>query len=80
MMTNEKGNNNEKERISNKLDFYLDKKIMVHIELINNRFLNGHLIKKESGEVYELSERVLGSMHLFVSDVKDVSEFRELRE
>jgi hypothetical protein len=67
---------NEIEMLKEKLDFYTNKKIMIHIELKNKRFLNAHIIKKENDNVYLIDERVIGNLHLFVNDIYSVSEYR----
>ena len=59
-----------------KLDFYLKKEIMVHIDLKDNTFLNAFILEKESDKVYVIKERKFGLMHLFIADIKKLSEFR----
>lgn len=69
--------NNDKEMIMKKLDFYLEKKVMVHIGLVNKKFYNARIVEKESDDVYIVNERFLGLMHLWVDEVFSVSEFIE---
>jgi hypothetical protein len=71
---------NEKEMIKEKLDFYLKNKVMVHIELKDKRFLNARIIEKESDNVYIISERLYGLMHLFVNEVYRISEYFEVKK
>lgn len=70
-------NDKEMMRIEQKLDFFLSKHIQVHIECKNNSFFNGILLEKEKKGIYVIKERKFGLMHLFVSDIRDVEEFRE---
>ena len=63
--------------ILEKLNFFLEKKANIHIKKIDRRFLNGVLIEKESDNVFILKERKLGLIHLFASEVFEVSEFME---
>ena len=67
---------NEK-RIREKLDFFFKEKVSVHIEKKDREFFNGLLVEKKSDDVYILKERKFGLVHVFISDVYDVSEFRE---
>ena len=60
-----------------KLDFYKNKKIMVHIKLKDNSFLNASIIERESEKIWVINERKFGIMHLFVSDISKISEFME---
>jgi hypothetical protein len=60
-----------------KLDFYKNKKIMVHIELKDKSFLNASIIERESEKIWVINERKFGIMHLFVSDIFKISEFME---
>jgi len=70
----------EIKRIKEKLDFFFKEKVVVHIEKKDKRFLNGLLIEKKSDNVYILKDRVLGLIHIFVSDVYDIDEFQEERK
>ena len=69
---------NENDMIWNeKLQFYLDNKIMVHIELKDKSFLNARILEKESDKVWVVSDRKFGIMHLFISDIFKISDFTE---
>lgn len=63
--------------IEQKLDFYIQEKIMVHIELLNKKFLNARIIEKKSPGIYIINERKLGLMHLFEKEIYRISEFVE---
>ena len=67
----------EERRIKEKLQFFLDEKVKVHIERIDRKFWNGYLVKKKNENIYEFKEDKLGICHLFISDIYDLEEFRE---
>lgn len=72
---------NENElRNRGKLNFFLEQKIDVHIKRNDKKFWNGILIEKKSDDVFVMKEKELGIVHLFVSDVYDVTEFRKVEE
>lgn len=71
---------NEREILKEKFNFYLKSKTLVHIKLANGLFRNGVLVEKESEEVYVLSEKVLGLMHIFLSEVIGIDEYTEVRK
>lgn len=72
--------NQEKKAIIEKLDFYFDKRIRVHIKLLSGKFRNGLIIEKESENVYVMREDVLGLIHIFVSEVNYVEEYKTREE
>lgn len=63
--------------INEKLEFYCKSKNMVHIELMNKRFLNARVIEKSTDNIWIVNDRKLGILHLFVSEVWNISEFVE---
>jgi len=63
--------------IVDKLDFYLEKNIKIHIKKLDGTFWNGTLISKLRDGIYIVQERKLGRAHLFVRDVVSVEEFEE---
>jgi len=65
------------ERIKEKIDFFMEEKIKVHVELKDKTFLNGIIIKKLRDNVYWLEERMLGEVFLFVKDIYDIDKFNE---
>jgi len=69
-----------KKRNQDKLKFFLDEKIKIHILKYDKEWLNGILIEEEKPGVFVLKEDVKGLIHVFVSDVDDVDEFREVRK
>jgi len=62
-------------RIKEKLDFFLDEKIKVHIELLDKTFLNGLVLKKLRENVYWIIDDKLGELFLFVKDIYDVDKY-----
>jgi len=70
-------NDNETKMIKEKLDFYMNKKIMVHIELKDKKFLNARIVERASDNVYVINERYFGLMHVFVGEIYRLSEFVE---
>ena len=67
---------NEKDILKEKFDFYLEEEKKVHIKLLNGNFRNGILIEKEREGVYILKERVFGLIHLFISEIKSIEEYK----
>lgn len=63
-----------------KVEFYMEDKIKVHVDLHDGTFLNGFIIKKLKTNVYWLEERKLGQVFLFLSDIKKIREFKEVRK
>lgn len=68
-----------KEQLANldKLNFFYDKKINVHILLLRknnfgkNIFLNGSLISKENDTLFILNERVLGEVRVSLYEIRE---------
>ena len=69
--------NEKREMINEKLDFYVKSKEMIHIELNSKRFLNARVIEKIQDGVYLINERLIGLMHLFSSDIYNISVYVE---
>ena len=67
---------NEKEMI----DFYLQKGIKVHVKLSTGKFYNGYFVEWENASVIKFNDRVVGEIYVFVSQVEDIEEFREVGE
>ena len=60
-----------------KLNFYLLKKLMVHITKEDGEWLNGILVNKEAEGVYVIKEKKFGLMHIFLSEIKEVEVYGE---
>lgn len=70
--------NDDEQRIKDKLEFFMDEKIKVHVELKDKTFLNGIIIKKLRDNVYWIEERKLGEVFLFLRDIYDINKFEEI--
>jgi len=69
--------NEENERLKEKLDFFLDEKVIIHVKLRDKTFLNGRLLKKLREGVYWFEERKLGEVFLFLKDVYAIEQYLE---
>jgi len=70
---NDNDNDNEL-RIKEKLDFFFEEKIKVHVELKDKTFLNGFILKKVRENIYLIHENKLGEVFLFVRDIYNVDK------
>ena len=60
--------------LTDKIEFFLDNKIKVHIDLLDGTFLNGRLIKKIKENVYWLEEDKLGEVFIFLKDISKIQQ------
>ena len=67
------GNDNE-ETMNEKIDFFMDLKVPVHVKLFDKTFLNGIIIKRLRDNVYWMEERKLGEVFLFSKDIYDIKK------
>ena len=58
------------------LDFYLQKKMKIHIELVNGRFYNG-LVDEISNDRIIFNDSSLGQMPVYFSQIKIVEKYRD---
>ena len=65
--------------IKEKLEFFMDEKIKIHIKKKDRQFLNGFIIEKKQDNVFVMNEDKLGKILLFVCDVWLVSVYREVK-
>lgn len=63
-------------RIKGKLNYFLDNKLQVHVKRFDKKFWRGIITKRESEDIFVMKENFLGVVHLFVSDIYDVEEYR----
>jgi len=68
-------NDNEK-RLNEKLDFFMNEKIEVHVKLLDKTFLNGFIKKKLKEGVYWFIDRKLPGVYLFLKDIYEVEEVK----
>lgn len=71
------------ETLIKRLDYFLEKKILVHVQLKDKRFFNGYVVERDSIDaayndtVYILEDRIVGLVHIFVSEIAKLEEYRE---
>ena len=71
---------NDNERmIKEKLDFFKDEKVRIHIKLTDKTFLNGVVEKELREGVYWFIDDKLGGVYLFLKQIYDIKEFTEVR-
>ena len=68
-------NDNEK-RLNEKLKFFMDEKVEVHVKLNDKTFLNGFIDNEMRPGVYWFIDRKLKGVYLFLKDVYEVEETR----
>jgi hypothetical protein len=64
-------------RIKGKLNYFLEKGILVHVKRFDKKFWRGVIIERESSDVFVMKEKHFGIVHLFAADVYDVEEYME---
>ena len=64
----------EMNELNEKLQYFLDNKIKIHVDLKDGLFLNGYLQGKDK-KTWILKEDKLGNVILFVSDIKKLQQF-----
>ncbi len=69
-------NDNEK-RLNEKLQFFMDEKIEVHVKLNDKTFLNGFVETKLREGVYWFIDRKLPGVYLFLKDIYEVEECKK---
>ena len=67
-----------KERIKDKVEFFWQEKIRVHVKLLDRTFLNGFIEKKLREGVYWFIDEKLNGVYLFLKDIFEVKEWKEL--
>lgn len=71
-MTNE-------QMIKDKVTFFMDEKIEVHVKLADKTFLNGYIEKELREGVYWFKDRKLDGIYLFLKNIYDVDVVREVQ-
>lgn len=66
----------KEKRNREKLKFFYNEKVRVHIERKDRQFWNGVIVGKKTDDIYLFKEDKFGEMHLFVTDVWEVEEYR----
>ena len=67
-------------RIKEKLDFFMEQKVKVHVKLIDKTFLNGIITKKLKEGCYWFVDKVFNGVYLFSKDVYEVNGYLEVGE
>ena len=70
---------NEQE-IKKMITFYDGKETTLHIKLSNGRFYNGIFVEWETPQVMVLDDRVLGMIHVFLSQIVSIEEYKKEKE
>ena len=65
--------------IKEKIEFFLENKVKVHIELLDSTFLNGTFIKQSRDTVWLINEVKLGEVFVFIKDISVLEQFRGKR-
>lgn len=60
--------------MNERIDFFLENNIKVHIDLTDGTFLNGFLIKKVKENVYLLQEDKLGQVFVFSKSINTLQQ------
>lgn len=58
-----------------KIKFFSDKKLKVHIDTTSDKFYNG-IIKEVSEEFIILTDRFIGDVPIFLLEIKKIEEFK----
>ena len=66
----------EDERIKEKINFFMEEKIEVHVKLIDKKFLNGFFEKELRKGVYWFIDKKLDGMYLFLKDIYEVEQIK----
>ena len=75
MKNEENTNDNKKEILKTKIEFFLREKIKCHIDKYDRSWLNGKFLKKFDDDMYLFVDDVLGEQHLSLSELRDVNTF-----
>ena len=66
------------EDLNEKLQFFLENKTKIHVDLLDGTFLNGFLLKKVKDNIWYLHEDKLGAVFLFTKDIERLQQFRSI--
>ena len=62
--------------LNEKLDFFMQEKVKVHIDLLDGTFLNGFIVKNSKENVWIINEDKLGEVFVFVKDISRLNQWR----
>lgn len=71
---------NEMNEMNERLQFFLDNNIKVHIDLFDGIFLNGFIVRNSKENVWIMNEEKLGEMILFTKSIAKLQQFMERKE
>ncbi len=63
--------------IKDKVIFFMDEEVEVHVKLIDKTFLNGFIDKELREGVYWFIDRKLGGVYLFLREVYEVEPIKD---
>lgn len=69
--------NNENKDMIKKVNYFLEKKLKVHITKKNKNFLNGYFEGKVGDNIYLFKDDKLGVVEVFVSEIFDIIRYNE---
>ena len=64
------------DKMKERIRFFLENKVKVHIELLDRTFFNGVFIKQSEENVWILNEVKLGEVFIFLEDIEILEQFR----
>jgi len=70
---------NEK-NLNEKLDFFMQEKVKIHIDLKDGTFLNGFVLKNSKKNIWVINEDKLGEIFVFVKDIFKLRQFWGVRK
>lgn len=68
--------NENEQRLKDKIDFFMDEKVEVHVKLKDKTFLNGYVEKKLRESVYWFIDRKMPGIYLFLKDIYEIGEVK----
>ena len=63
-------------KMKERIQFFLENNVNIHIELFDGTFLNGIFIKQSKENVWVLKEVKLGETFIFLEDIDRLEQFR----
>lgn len=67
----------EEDIIKQKVQYFFDKKLAVHIALKNSRFFNGKILEF-SKDLLMIDDKFLGATPIYLPEIKFVEPFKDL--
>jgi hypothetical protein len=73
-------NEREISDMKEKVEFFMDSRLKVHLDLKDGTFLNGNFIKQVRDNVYWLEEDKIGEVFVFLKDIIKIEQYRKKEE